>query len=110
MRVYKFVAYSSLAVGLIAAILIASIPFRFPHSSISWYLIIASGMTLIALIALLFLKPIMHLRSFRFLTAVLAVLALTAALTRWLPWFILALFAAALGALFLAQKADLPKV
>jgi len=101
MKVYKFVAYSSLAVVLLTAILFASLPFRFPNSIIAWSAIIRFSVPAIILVGLLFVKLIMPLKTFRILLTILAILAIVATLVGWMAYIILGIFLIALGALYL---------
>ena len=101
MKVYKFVAYSSLAVVLLTAILFASLPFRFPNSIIAWSAIIRFSVPAIILVGLLFVKLIMPLKTFRILLTILAILAIVATLVGWMAYIILGIFLIALGVLYL---------
>src|ERR1700690_4423552 len=101
MKVYKAVAYSSLAILLLTAILMASLPFRFPNSNIAWRPIIIFSIPAISLAALLFIKPILTLKAFRIFLAVAAVLSITAASIGWMAFIVLCAFLAALGALYI---------
>ena len=101
MKVYKFVAYSSLAVVLLTAILFASLPFRFPNSIIAWSAIIRISIPAIILVGLLFIKLIMPLKTFHILLVILAILAVVATFAGWVASIILGIFIIALGALYL---------
>ena len=101
MKAYKFVAYSSLAICLVIAILFASLPLRFPGSTIAWGPSILLSLPLFALTALLFAKLAMPLKTFRLLLGLAAAFALVAALAGWMAWPILGIFLLALAALSL---------
>ncbi len=104
MKVYKVVAYSSLAVGLIAALVFASLPLRYPGSSVAWGPAILFALPLAALIALLFVKLALPLRTFRLLLGLTAILGVIAALVHWMAWPVLGLFLPALAALALPLR------
>ena len=101
MKVYKFVAYSSLAVVLLTAILFASLPYRFPNLIILWRPIIRFSVPAIMLVGLLFVKLIMPLKTFRILLAILAILSIVATLVGWMAYIVMGIFLLALGALYL---------
>ena len=101
MKVYKFVAYSSLVVVLLTAILFASLPFRFPNAIIFWRPIIRFSVPAIILVGLLFVKLIMPLKTFRIVLAILLMLSIIATLLGWMAYIILGIFLIALGALYL---------
>ena len=101
MKVYKVVAYSSLAIVLLTAILMASLPFQFPNSNIAWRPIIIFSVPVIILAALLFIKPILTLRAFRIFLAVAVIVSITVASIGWMTFIILCVFLAALGALYI---------
>ena len=101
MKVYKVVAYSSLAIVLLTAILMASLPFQFPNSNIAWRPIIIFSVPVIVLAALLFIKPILTLRVFRILIVVAAVVSITATFVGWMSIIILCVLLAALGVLYI---------
>ena len=101
MKVYKIAAYSSLAILLLTAILMASLPFRFPNSNIAWRSIIIFTVPAIVLATLLFIKPVLTLRVFRIFIVVAAVVSITAAPVGWMALIILCAFLAALGALYI---------
>ncbi len=110
MKVYKIIAYSSLAIVLLTAIVIVSLPFRFPNSIIAWRPIILFSVPAITLAGLLFVKPIMPLKTFRILLAILAILSIVAMLVGWMAFIILGIFLIALGALYLPFGANTFKV
>jgi|GEM_PF-5996964 len=101
MKLYKAVAYSSLAIVLLTATLFASLPFRFPNSSIAWRSIITLSIPAIALTGLLFVKLIIPLKQFRILLITLAILSIVATLIGWMAFVILGIFIIALGVLYL---------
>ena len=101
MKVYKTVTYSSLVILFLTAVLIASLPYRFPNSIITWQPIIIYSFPAIALAALLFVKPILPLRAFRNILVLAAILSFTATLVGWIPFIIYCAFLIALGALYI---------
>jgi hypothetical protein len=103
MKVYKTVAYSSLVILLLTAILVASLPYWFPNSIITWQPIIIYSFPAIALAALLFIRPILTLTAFRNTLVLAAILSFTAALVGWLPFIIYCSFLIALGALYIQR-------
>ncbi len=109
MKVYNVVLYASLAVGLLIVVLIASIPFRFPHSTVSWESILVFGIPLFLLIALLLVKPILPLKPYRILLAAMAVLSVAATLTGYMLWVTLVCLFASLWALYVSRSKGLAK-
>ena len=101
MKVYKTVAYSSLAILLFTASLMASLPFLFPNSIIVWRPIINFSIPMITLAALLFIKPVLTLRAFRIFLAIAAIFSITATFVGWMAYIILCIFLAALGAMYI---------
>jgi hypothetical protein len=101
MKVYKIIAYSSLAILLLTAIAMVSLPFQFPNSIIDWRSIILYSVPAIILVGLVFAKLILPLKPFRILLVILAVLAILATLVGWMAFIILGIFLIALGALYL---------
>jgi len=101
MKVYKVVTYSSLAIGLLIAGLIISLPFRYPFSDIIWQTVLICFPPILALIVLLFVKPVIPSSAFRNLLGIIAVIAPVATLARWMPYPILIIFLLALAALLL---------
>ncbi len=101
MKVHKAVTYSSLAIILLTAILMASLPFRFPSSDIAWRPMLIFFMPALVLAGLLFIRPLLALRVFRNILAMAAVLSIVATFAGWMAFVILCIFLAALGALYL---------
>ena len=101
MKVYKVVAYSSLGICLVIAIIFASLPFRYPNSTIAWGPSILLSMPMLALVALLFARLALSLKTYRLLLGIAAALALVATLAGWMAWPILGIFLLALAALSL---------
>lgn len=103
MKIYRFVTYSSLAVVFLTGILIASLPFRFPHSIIAWEMIIPLFVLAAILVLFLFLKPLLQIKTFRLLLliplCISIIIILSSGLSGLSPYFFL-LFLAALGTLF----------
>ena len=104
MNINRLIAYISLATALLAAIILASLPFRFPGSTIAWKPIAIISVPAIILVALLFLRLVMPLKPFRTLLLVFAALSSIATVVGWMSPIILAIFLLALGALFLRSK------
>jgi len=100
MKIYKFVAYCSLAVVLLAGIVIATLPIRFPNSVITWKPIVVLFLPAINLVGLLFLKPHIPLKAFRLLLLMPISLAVIAVITGSMNLTIFLVFLMALGLLF----------
>jgi hypothetical protein len=108
MKIYRFVAYSSLAVVILVGILFASLPFRFPHSIIAWEVIIPLFVFEAILVVFLFLKPLLTIKTFRLLLLIpLCISIITTLLSGLSPIFFL-IFLAALGTLFPSYNLSKP--
>jgi hypothetical protein len=104
MRVNRIIAFSALTIVLIAAIILAFLPFRFTGSIIAWRPISVYSTLAVTLVVLLFLRPVMPLKSFRFLVLIFAILSFAATAASWIPPFLLAIFIVALGVLSLRPQ------
>jgi hypothetical protein len=101
MKIYKTVAFSSLAILVLTAILVASIPFFFPNSIIAWKPMLIFSVPGIALAVLLFIRPALTLRAFRISLALAAMVSIIATYVGWMAFVVLCIFLAALGALYI---------
>ncbi len=101
MRLQRAVSYSSLAVILFTALVIGSTPFRIPHSTIAWLPMAVFVTPAIVLLALLLVRPLLPLSTFRVIVAVVAVLGTAAMMLGWISLFILCLLFVALVALYI---------
>ena len=109
MKIYKITSYTSLGVILLLAISIVTLPMRFPDSIIFWKPIVIFSAPAIVLVGLLFLKPIMSLKTFRLLLFILAILSTITTIIGWMAFIILAVFLLSLGVLYFAGGENLSK-
>src|SRR5512140_1000719 len=108
MKVYKIVAYSSLAITVIVTLLLVTIPLRFTGYFIIWSTILAFYPPLFLLTLFLFLKPVLSIRTYRLLLVGAAILAIAATFLNWFTIPILVLFLLALGVLALPSRISTP--
>lgn len=100
MKVYRIVKYASLAVVLLAIGLIASLPFRFPDSTIAWKWALLFSLPAIMLVGLLFLKAHCEIRTFRFLLLAALLLSAIATIVGSMALLVFVVFLVALAALY----------
>jgi hypothetical protein len=108
MKIYRFVTYLSLAVVLLIGIMMASLPFRFPHSIIAWEIIIPLFVLAAILVLFLFLKPVLPIKTFRLLLLIPLCGSIITILLSGLSPFFFIIFLAALGTLFPSYNLSKP--
>jgi hypothetical protein len=108
MKIYRFVAYLSLAVVLLIGIMTASLPIRFPHSIIAWEIIIPLFVLAAILVLFLFLKPLLPIKTFRLLLLIPLCGSIITILLSGLSPFFFIIFLAALGTLFPSYNLSKP--
>ncbi len=109
MRLSRVIALASLAVILFVGILTASLPARFPGSTIAWGPMLVLIAPALVLVALLLTRPIVQLKVFRALLALAAILALAGTVGRWVAPVVLWIFLVALAALYLQGDPRYPR-
>lgn len=105
MKLYKFISFASLAVLVFALFLLASLPFRFPHSSIAWQPALLFLSPAIVLVALLFLKPILSRRVFLLTLGFFVLIYVLLTLAGWMSPILLGIFLMACLPLYFGRNA-----
>jgi hypothetical protein len=72
MKLHKWVSYTALVIVLLALLLLASLPFRFPHSFIAWEPALLFLSPAIVLVVFLFMKPLVSRKIYLSLNVVFA--------------------------------------
>ncbi len=111
MKMHKFVSYGSLVTIILGALLLATLPIRFPNSSIAWELAILFLTPALLLVALLFVKPLLSNNALLLATILLAGIAVLTAIAGWMSPVLLAIFLVACFAFCLSlstAKLNLP--
>ncbi len=101
MKLSRVIALASLAVILFVGILTASLPARFPGSTIAWGSMLIFMTPALVLVALLLTRPILQLKVFRVLLVLAALLAFAATIGSWVAQVVFCIFLIALAALYL---------
>jgi hypothetical protein len=95
MKLYKFVSYASLAVVLMAIILLITAPMRIPGTYFYWKPAVLLLSPAVVLVILLFTKPRLPRNIFLALEISLAGLAILGTIVGWMSPIILGIFLAA---------------
>ncbi|MCG2784001.1 MAG: hypothetical protein L6461_02735 [Anaerolineae bacterium] len=104
MKLYRFVSYSSLAVILIAFLLLGSLPFRFPDAMIAWEPVVLLLSPAVVLVALLFVKPLLSSKGFLLLNLLLAAIAILLTIAGRMSPVLLGIFFLACFTLYLSKN------
>ena len=103
MKLYKLIFYTSLVVITIAGLLLASLPIRFPNSTIAWKSTILFLSPSVELVFLLFAKPLLSSKVFLALTILLAGIAVWGTIAGWMSPILLMIFLATCFILYMSS-------
>jgi hypothetical protein len=104
MKLYKFVSYTSLVIIALTIIFLASLPIRFPNSSIAWKPAILFLSPAVVLVVLLFVKPLLSSKVFLALTILLAGVAIWGTFAGWMSPILLGILLIACFALYISNS------
>jgi hypothetical protein len=102
MKLYRFVSYTSLVVILLLALVLGSLPARFPGSFIAWKPAILFASPAIVIVVLLFLKPLCSKKVFLAVILFLTGIAVLGIIFGWMSPVLLGIFLVACMALYLS--------
>ena len=100
MKLYKFVSYTSWVIVALSMLLLASLPFRFPNSTIDWELAILFLSPAVVLVGFLFVRPHLSKEAYLLLNAVFVGIAAWLVIENLLSPILLAIFCAGCLALY----------
>jgi hypothetical protein len=106
MKLYKFVSYTSLVIVTLAVLLLASLPFRFPNSSIAWEPAILFLSPAVVLVMFLFVKPILSNKPYFFLNVAFAGIAVWLTIANRMSPILLGIFLIGCFALYFSRNTD----
>lgn len=104
MKLHKFVSYASLAVIALALVLLASLPIRFPHSSIAWGPALLFLSPAVVLVLLPFAKQVLPSKAFFFIVMLVALAAILVTLAGWISPIFSGIFLVACAVLCIFRK------
>ncbi len=108
MKMHKFVSYASLGIIILAVFLLATLPIRFPSSSIAWSGQFSSLTPAVVLAALLLVKPLLSNKVLLLTTILLAGIAVLITVAGWMSPVLLGIFLVACFAFCLSL--DTPRL
>jgi hypothetical protein len=107
MKLYKFVSYTSLVIVALNVLLLASLPFRFPNSSIAWEPAILLLSPAVVLVVFLFVKPLLSKKVYLFLNVAFVGIAIWLTIEKRMMLIVLGIFLIGCFALYFSK--NMPK-
>ena len=103
MKLYKFVSFASLAIVSIVVLLLVSAPFKFPGSTILWKPAILFLIPALAIVGLLFIKPLLSQKTLLIFILSLIAVAILGTIVGWMSPIMLGVFLVACFALYFSS-------